>query len=103
MANSLQIEEAAAAWLAKRDRGDWTDSDQANFEQWRLACIAHRVAFARLEAVWLRTNHLKGMGAGAVPGIVPSPQDWRLALAFEHATPTDIAAADGNDDTAEGP
>jgi transmembrane sensor len=93
MANNLQIEETAAAWLAKRDRGDWTDADHAAFEQWRLASIAHHVAFARLEAVWQQTNHLRTLNAGVVPGVIPLPEDWRLSLRYKHPTSADITAA----------
>src|SRR6267154_32333 len=79
MASSVQIEEVAAAWLAKRDSGQWRDADQAALTLWLHASTAHRVAFVRLEAAWQAAQRLRALGAGTLPGEVPAPGDWRLS------------------------
>lgn len=73
MDSSNQIEESAAAWLARRDGGAWSDADQRSLTQWLQASTAHRVAFIRLEAAWNQARRLKALGAGAQPGVVPAP------------------------------
>ena len=78
MESSIQIEKAAAAWLAKRDSGDWTDVDQMTLEQWLQASIAHRVAFVRLEFVWQQALRLRVLGASEQPSVPERPSSWRL-------------------------
>lgn len=77
MVSSIQIEEAAAVWLAKRDGGTWTDADDTEFTQWLHASTANRVAYIRLDAAWQRANRLKALGAGVRSGDVPRPGEWR--------------------------
>lgn len=77
MESSIQIEETAAAWLAKRDGGNWTDADQATLEQWLQASTAHRVAFIRLQAVWQQALRLRVLSAGEQPDAL-GPSRWRL-------------------------
>ncbi len=48
MAGSRQIERTAAAWLAQRDSGRWSERDQARLDAWLSEATAHRVAFLRL-------------------------------------------------------
>lgn len=78
MNSSRETEEIAAAWLARRDGGDWSETEQAAFTEWLQASTAHHVAFLRLEAAWRRTDRLKALGARAQPGVVPSPGEWWL-------------------------
>lgn len=85
MESSTRIEEAAAEWLAKRDGDTFTDADEDEFARWLNASIAHRVAFVRLDAVWQQANRLKALGAGARPGIVPPPGEWRHSPFFRQA------------------
>lgn len=59
MDSSIQIEQDAAAWLAKRDGGNWTEADQAALDGWLQASTAHRVAFIRLQAVWQQALRLR--------------------------------------------
>ena len=49
MANHRLIEERAAAWLVKRNSGDWTANDEADLGNWLAQKTSHRVAFLRLE------------------------------------------------------
>ena len=48
MSEAQRIESLAADWLARRDSGDWTDTDQQQLDAWIAASIAHRVAWLRL-------------------------------------------------------
>jgi len=59
--NSLQVERTAAAWLAKRDAGNWNSRDEAKLATWLEASTAHRVAYVRLEASWERARQLQVM------------------------------------------
>lgn len=72
MANSKQIEQTAAAWLAKRDGGDWQARDQSLLDIWLAESTAHRVAFLRLEAAWAHSGRLKALGAGMQAGTLPA-------------------------------
>lgn len=78
MNGSRQTEEIAAAWLARRDGGGWSESDQLAFTEWLQASTAHRIAYLRLEAAWQQTDRLRVLGAGVQPGVVPAPGGWSL-------------------------
>lgn len=78
MASSRQIELAASAWLARRDRGDWSVQSQAQLDAWLRESTAHRVAFLRLEAAWRCSDRLKALGAGVPTGVVPGRGAWGL-------------------------
>jgi transmembrane sensor len=79
MANSIEVEERAAAWLAQRDSEQWSASDQAQLDAWLEESTAHVVAFVRLETVWNQARRLKALSAKTAPGDVPSTQEWQLA------------------------
>jgi transmembrane sensor len=65
MESHRQIEQAAAAWLVRRDREEeWNDSDQAELQAWLSASTAHRVAFIRLQTAWQQAGRLKAHAAG---------------------------------------
>jgi transmembrane sensor len=63
MESHRQIEDEAAMLLAKRDSGDWSESDEARLAQWLARSTARRVAFLRLEAIWEDTRRLKVLRA----------------------------------------
>jgi transmembrane sensor len=81
--DSIQIEELAGRWLARRDRPDWSERDEAEFQAWLEQSTAHTVAFVRLEAAWKQAKRLKALSAGVQPGQVPAPEDWRLTPFFD--------------------
>lgn len=76
MASSREIEHAAAAWLARRDAGGWSERDQRQLDAWLDASVAHRVAFVRLDAAWRQSDRLKALGAGVPAGVVPARGSW---------------------------
>jgi len=98
MQNARLIEERAAAFLARRDSGEWTEADQANLAHWLEGSIAHRVEFLRLEAVWEETQRLKAITAGLAPGVVPSAGRWRLSPFFR---PGQSRSTSSNNNTME--
>jgi transmembrane sensor len=86
MASSVEIEEEAAAWLVKRQSGQWTAHDQAALDAW-LASVPNRVAFIRLEGAWRRAERWKALGAGTRRGAVPEPADWKQSPFFDRRMP----------------
>lgn len=80
--NSIAIERVAAAWLARRDRGDWSASDAAALETWLAEDIAHRVAFLRLEATWREIPRLKAWAAGVRGSVPPARGVWQHSPYF---------------------
>jgi transmembrane sensor len=79
MASSRQIEQTAAAWLARRDGDGWDKQAQAELEVWLAEATAHRVAFLRLEAAWAHGGRLKALGAGVPAGEIPARGQWARA------------------------
>nr|WP_295375219.1 FecR domain-containing protein [Pseudoxanthomonas sp.] len=76
MASSRQIEQAAAAWLARRESSAWAGTDQAALDAWLAESTAHRVAFLRLDAAWNESGRLAALGAGQAPGAAPPRGQW---------------------------
>lgn len=58
MRNAQLIEEEAAEWLARQDRGDWGAVQERELEAWLQQATAHRVALLRLGSVWQRADAL---------------------------------------------
>lgn len=85
MNTSMQVERAAADWLARRDHGDWSAGDQAALEAWLAQATAHRVAFLRLDAAWHEAGRLKALGAGSASGQVPPRGAWKHSPYFAAA------------------
>lgn len=78
---SLEIEREAAAWLARRDGGGWSEADEAALVRWLDADTAHHVAYLRLAASWQQADRLQALGAGW-QGKGPPPRGyWQAPLA----------------------
>ncbi|HTO41484.1 MAG TPA: FecR domain-containing protein [Rhizomicrobium sp.] len=59
---SGEVEERAAAYVvARRDRDDWSESDQAALDAWVAQSMLHRVAYLRLEAAWARADRVRAL------------------------------------------
>ena len=71
MADSRQIEERAADWLARRDAEDWTSGEQQALDAWLAVSARHKVAFLRLQAAWNETGRLQALAAGLPAGTLP--------------------------------
>jgi transmembrane sensor len=74
--NAEDIQRTAADWLAKRLSDQWTVQDEAEFDLWIDADIAHRVQYIRIEAAWHHTARLKALGAGITTGVIPPRDAW---------------------------
>jgi transmembrane sensor len=85
MTSSRQIEQVAAAWLARRDAGLWSDKDRIRLNAWLEESTAHRLAFLRLEAAWRQSDRLKALGAGIPAGVVPARGAWGMPSGEEYA------------------
>lgn len=83
MESHQEIEDQAAAFLARRDSGNWTQVDQAELEEWLTESTARRVGFLRLEAVWDEARRLRALSAGLPAGAVPPPGGWRHTPFFD--------------------
>jgi transmembrane sensor len=76
------VKDQAARWLARKDGGNWSESDEAALQRWLESSTAHVVAYLRLEAAWKQMGRLKSLGAGVPAGEVPSPDQWQLSPVF---------------------
>lgn len=85
--DSRQIEQAAAAWLARRDAGAWSRAEAAALDAWLAESTAHRIALLRLEAAWDECGRLKALGAGMPPGELPQRGRWSRAPFGLQSTP----------------
>ncbi len=74
--SSSRIELAASEWLARRESGDWSDTDRAGLDVWLEETTAHRVAFLRLESAWTESARLKALAAGRAEAGPPLRGAW---------------------------
>ena len=86
-----QVEEAAAAWLLRRESPQWCADDEAALGAWLRAATTHRVSYMRLRSVWKQARRLKVAGAALASDEMPqrgaisrSPffagRRWKVAL-----------------------
>ena len=67
MESREQSEQAAAAWIARRDSGEWGEADATAFNEWLAASPSHRVAYYRLNAAWQETGRLQALVGNTQP------------------------------------
>src|SRR6185312_11285399 len=58
LADAKDAKTRAAAWLERRDRADWSESDQAELDKWLVESPGNLLAYWRVEAAWDNTNRL---------------------------------------------
>jgi transmembrane sensor len=90
MDSHREIEDHAAALLARRDSADWTDADQAHLEEWMAVSTARRIAVLRLEAAWENARRLRALGAGLPRGTVPPASELQSSLFFTGSLSTNV-------------
>ncbi|MEJ0040387.1 MAG: FecR domain-containing protein [Gammaproteobacteria bacterium] len=78
MDNREAAELAAAAWIARRERGEWNDDQQAELTAWIEASLDNRVAWLRTQAAWDQTKRLQSLSTSAAPGNVPTREQLRV-------------------------
>jgi transmembrane sensor len=67
-----QVEEAAAAWLLRRESPEWSQADDVELAAWLSAAATHRVSYMRLRSVWRQTGRLKVASGAFTPETVPA-------------------------------
>lgn len=82
LGNADAIESAAAAWLERREREDWSERDRVDLDGWLSESPTHAVAFLRIEDVWTRANRLRALGRPAQRNASPevAKPDWPIFL-----------------------
>jgi len=103
MDSHREIEDHAAALLARRDSGDWTDADQVHLEQWMAVSTAHRVAALRLEAAWENARRLRALGAGLPRGTLPPAGELQSSRFFSGPPSTGVEIARGSETGCDSP
>ncbi|HEU4665185.1 MAG TPA: FecR domain-containing protein [Dokdonella sp.] len=93
MHDSRRIEQVAAEWLTRRDRGDWSAHEQRALEDWLGASTRHRVTFLRLQAAWSEAGRLQALAAGLRDDAVPPRGAWVLGPVAHALVPHEVAAA----------
>lgn len=73
MTSPKHIEEIAARFLAREDRG----IDTEERERWLAQSTAHRIAYLRLKEAWQQADRLVALKSPAISA--PSITSWRLA------------------------
>lgn len=81
----------AAAWLDKRDRGGWTDDDEAAFQAWLDEEPLHHIAYWRIEEAWDRTQRLAALNLPKAD-YGNGPSFFRIAAVLALVTVTAAAA-----------
>lgn len=60
-ARARDVERRAAAWISRREQGEMSGEELAEFDAWLAESLAHRVAYWRLNAAWSRTKRLAAL------------------------------------------
>lgn len=77
MSRVAEANDRAAQWLAAQEDGDWSASDQAEFEAWLGASDGNRAAYWRLRHCWREAGRLAALGPGAGGMAGPSERPGR--------------------------
>jgi transmembrane sensor len=101
-AKTNAIDDAAASWLAKIDRGVLTDDEQAAFDAWLIEDVRHRGAFVRMQAIFASSERISALGKGYVAHSVKSSGwGWAAGIAASIALAMTFFSAFPNADEHE--
>ena len=81
--NASDIHDIAVRWTIRMDRGDLTDAERAEMEQWLDADPRHRGAFVRAQVAWTHLDRSKALGGAHL--LPPLPQGRRSAVRTRRA------------------
>jgi transmembrane sensor len=73
MSHAEQTNDAAAAWIIRRENANWSDSDQAALDAWLAESEGNKAAFWRLEFSWQEADRIRSLGLSAG---VDHPRSW---------------------------
>ena len=68
--SAKDIKASAANWVERRDRADWTETDQAALDAWLAQSAAHFLAYHRMANAWNRADRLVALRG---PATLPQP------------------------------
>jgi len=80
--NSLEIQNAAAAWIELCESGEWNAEKQGELEAWLAESPAHRVAYLRASDVWKRASRLRALSHPTSDIVVPGRRILPAVLKF---------------------
>lgn len=78
--NAKEIQLCAADWLARRDKGGWSEEEQAALDAWLGESWAHTIAYWRLDAAWKRTDRLDALRQQKIISAASRAFPWPLLL-----------------------
>lgn len=91
-----EIDRLAAGWAARRDLGNLTAEEQAEFECWLSADVRHLGAYGRAEAVLGRLERLNAVSLDSAPKDVSPESSWtRRRILLTGGAAAGVAAAVG--------
>lgn len=91
MNSAASIDDVAAAWVAREDRGALETDALAERDQWLAADPRHRGAYIRAQAVFLRAGRASALGRGF--GQEPRRQERRASRSRSHRWLRSLAVA----------
>jgi len=65
MSRAQHAAQAAADWIIRREDGQWSDADQADFDAWLSASDGNRAAYWRLKHSWRQADRIGALGQEA--------------------------------------
>jgi transmembrane sensor len=68
MESRERAESAAATWIARRERDDWSGDDQVQLDAWIKTSTDNRVAWLRVNAAWQQTGRLRSLRSPTTSG-----------------------------------
>ncbi|WP_269714821.1 FecR family protein [Caulobacter sp. NIBR2454] len=88
------IDKEAVDWVVRRDRGPWTEADQADLDLWLQGDRRRQGAFLRAEAGWAKLDRASVLAADSAAARALSPSlSRRGLLTFGGAAAAAAAAA----------
>ena len=70
---SAEIDDVAAAWVARGDSGTLSAEDQAALNTWLQADPRHRGAFVRAQAIYIHTERASALGSQFTADMIAEP------------------------------
>lgn len=93
LVDARAIGECAAEWLERRERGSFSEEDNAKFEAWLSESTAHLTAYWRVRAAWERANRLSAFGSQSNALRKPPAQAKSSSQLFRRVAAAMVAVA----------
>ena len=89
--NALEVQEQAAAWLARSIAQEWSERDQVALDEWLAASSVHKLAYWRLNAAWSRSERLAALRTATVTPTSRRRRIWAISFGLTAAVATVVA------------